>query len=88
MIVLIAKGMQGPFPSPSLFLRSVLFVVYAPAEVTMFLSADISRNRLGASLGQHDSNRAKPDALNDRTADLLSSTKPKQGLSPSILFKS
>ena len=39
-----------PFPSPSLFLRSVLFKVYAPAEVTMFLSADISRNRLGASL--------------------------------------
>ena len=37
--------------SPSLFLRSVLFVVYAPAEVTMFLSSDISRNRLGASLG-------------------------------------
>ena len=36
--------------SPSLFLRSVLFKVYAPAEVTMFLSADISRNRLGASL--------------------------------------
>ena len=39
-----------PFPSHSLFLRSVLFKVYAPAEVTLFLSADISRNRLGASL--------------------------------------
>ena len=39
-----------PFPSHSLFLRSVLFVVYAPAEVTMFLSADITGNRLGASL--------------------------------------
>ena len=32
------------------FLRSVLFLVYAPAEVTMFLSADIPRNRLGSSL--------------------------------------
>ena len=39
-----------PFPSHLLFLRSVLFVVYASAEVTMFLSADISRKRLGASL--------------------------------------
>ena len=46
--------------APSLFrdisaLRNIVtsagaFVVYAPAEVTMFLSADISRNRLGASL--------------------------------------
>ena len=48
-----------PFPSPSLFLRSVLFVVYAPAEVTMFLSADISRNRLGASLTANKRGRQK-----------------------------
>ena len=27
-------------------------MVYAPAEVTLFLSADISRNRLGASLAR------------------------------------
>ena len=40
----------GPFPSPSFFLRSVLFVVHAPAEVIIFLSADIPGNRLGASL--------------------------------------
>ena len=32
-----------PFPSPSLFLRSVLVVVYAPAEVINFLSTDIPR---------------------------------------------
>ena len=31
-------------------LRSILVVVYAPAEVIVFLSADIPRNRLGASL--------------------------------------
>ena len=36
------------------FLRSVLFKVHAPAEVTMLLSADISRNRLGASLALCD----------------------------------
>ena len=36
--------------SPSFFLRSVLFEVYAPAKVIIFLSADIPRNRLGASL--------------------------------------
>ena len=36
-----------PFPSPSLLLRSVLVVVYAPAAVIIFFSADIPRNRLG-----------------------------------------
>ena len=40
-----------PLPSSSFFLRSVLVVVYAPAEVIIFLNADIPRNRLGASLG-------------------------------------
>ena len=36
--------------SLSLFLRSIVFMVCAPTEVTMFLMADIPRNRLGASL--------------------------------------
>ena len=36
-----------PFPSPSFFPRSALFVIYTPAEVIIFLSADIPRNRLG-----------------------------------------
>ena len=41
-----------PFLSPSFFLRSVLFVVYAPAEVNIFFSADIPWNRLGEGLHQ------------------------------------
>ena len=36
--------------SPSFVLRSVLLVIYAPAEVIIFLSADIPRKILGASL--------------------------------------
>ena len=38
------------FHCPSLFLRSVLSMAYAPEEVIIFLSADIPQNRRGASL--------------------------------------
>ena len=48
-----------PFSSRSFLLRSVLFVVYTPAEVIIFLSADKPRNRLGASLGQNELERSK-----------------------------
>ena len=34
------KRNSKQFPSPSIFFRRVLFVVYAPAEVIIFLSAD------------------------------------------------
>ena len=46
------EGNGIPFPSPSFFLCGVLFVAYAPAEIIIFLSADIPRNRLAASLAR------------------------------------
>ena len=49
-LTFLSRNSGIPFPSHSLFLHSVPFKVYAPAEVAMFLSADISRSRLGASL--------------------------------------
>ena len=39
-----------PFPSPSFFLRSVIFAIYTTVKVNIFLSADKPRNRRGASL--------------------------------------
>ena len=39
--------------NPSLFLRSVLFIDYIAVEAIIFLSADISRNRLGEGLTFH-----------------------------------
>ena len=41
---------EGKAKEKEMFLRSDLFIVYAPVDVIIFLSADIPRNRLGASL--------------------------------------
>ena len=41
---------RGVNHEESFFVRSVLLVIYAPAEVITFLCADIRRSRLGASL--------------------------------------
>ena len=62
--------MVGSRLAPSLFrgisvLRKIItsagayVVVYAPAEVIIFLSTDISRNRLGASLGRQGNSQGK-----------------------------
>ena len=44
------RSNKGRFCNTIASVTLVLDKVYAPAEVTMFLSADISRNRLRASL--------------------------------------
>ena len=49
------KKRNIPFPSPSFFLRSVLFVFNAPAEVIIFLSADIGWKATGVWMRIHPS---------------------------------